>query len=457
LPLVDGETMAAERIVIIGGGFAGLEAAKALRRAPAEITLIDRQNHHCFQPLLYQVATATLSPADVAWPIRGILSRQRNVRVVMAEVDGVDLDARSVRTAQGEFPYDQLVVATGATHAYFGHPEWAAHVPGLKRIEDATEIRRRILLAFERAELAADPAERERLTTFVIIGGGPTGVEMAGAISDMAREALAPDFRNIDPREARVMLIEAGPRLLPVLPERLSEYVRSVLERRGVQVRLGSPVTDIAGGHIEIGAERLPIGTAIWAAGVAASAAADWLKTEKDRAGRVKVKADLTVPGRPEIFVIGDTASVTSSDGRIVPGIAPAAKQMGRYVGRCIARRIDGGAAPAPFRYRHEGDLAAIGRRAAVVHRQGLTLRGFPGWLFWGLAHVYFLIGLRNRIAVAFSWIWDYVTFGRRARLITEPAGSPPAEAQPLGPSAVPSAAPSASAGSTEGGRRIWS
>ena len=416
--------MTGNRVVIVGGGFGGLEAAKALARAPVEITLIDRHNHHCFQPLLYQVATATLSPADVAWPIRAILSRQTNATVLMAEVTGVDREKRLVHTDGGNFPYDYLVLATGATHAYFGHDAWAPFAPGLKRIEDATEIRRRILTAFEQAELTQDPAEREAWTTFVVVGGGPTGVEMAGAIADMAREALARDFRNFNPAEARILLIEAGPRLLAAYPEHLSAYAQRALERRGVTVRTGTAVTDIGAGQVALGAEVLPVGAAVWAAGVAASPAAEWLGVDRDRAGRVKVEADLSLAGQGEVYVIGDTAAAVS-DGKPVPGIAPAAKQMGRYVGRAIAARVAGKPAPPPFRYRHQGDLATIGRKSAVVKLEHIELRGFFGWLFWSLAHVYFLIGLRNRIAVAFSWLWDYVTFGRRARLITEPA--PPA------------------------------
>ena len=408
--------------MIVGGGFGGLEAAKALARSQVEVTLIDRQNHHCFQPLLYQVATAALSPADVAWPIRTVLSGQRNARVLMAEVQGVDLDGRRVRTAGGDFSYDQLVIATGATHAYFGHPEWAPHAPGLKRIEDATDIRRRLLIAFERAELASDPAEREALTTFAVVGGGPTGVEMAGAIADVARGALPPDFRNVDPRNARVLLIEAGPRLLATFPEPLSAYTRRALERRGVEVLTDTPVTQIGPDEVTAGGRTFRAGAVVWAAGVAASAAADWLGAGRDRAGRVRVGSDLTLPGRPEVFVVGDTAAVSGADGKPVPGVAPAAKQMGRYAGEVVAARAVGAPPPGPFRYKHQGDLATIGRRAAVVRFGDRSLKGFPAWLFWSLVHVYFLIGLRNRLAVAFSWAWDYVTFGRRARLITGPA-----------------------------------
>lgn len=417
------DSVAENKVRVIGGGFGGLEAVKALARTPVDITLIDRQNHHCFQPLLYQVATATLSPADVAWPIRGILSGQRNARVLMANVNSIDKEQRVVHSDGGSFSYDQLVIATGATHAYFGRDEWAPFAPGLKRIEDATDIRRRILTAFERAELASDPAERAALTTFVVVGGGPTGVEMAGAIADMAREALPHDFRNIDPERARVLLVEAGPRLLAAFPEDLSAYARSALEHRGVEVRTGVPVTDVGPSHVTIGEQVLPVGAAIWAAGVKASPAAEWLDAEKDRAGRVVVLPDLTLPGHPEIFVIGDTASVMTQEGKPVPGIAPAAKQMGSYVGEVIKARISGKPSPGPFSYRHQGDLATIGRKAAVVNLSRFKMKGFWAWAFWGAAHVYFLIGLRNRIAVAFSWLWDYATFGRRARLITEPAG----------------------------------
>ena len=410
------------RVVIIGGGFGGLEAAKALATTGVDITLIDRQNHHCFQPLLYQVATATLSPADIAWPIRSILSRQRNTTVLMANVEEVQVNERIVRTDAAAFDYDYLVIATGAMHAYFGHDAWAKHAPGLKRIEDATEIRRRILSAFEHAELSADPERRRALTTFVVVGGGPTGVEMAGAIADMAQEALPRDFRNVDPSKARVLLLEAGPRVLAAFPESSSAYARGALEKRGVEVQTDTPVTDIEEGRVTAGSAVINAGAIIWAAGVAASPAGHWLDADVDRAGRVRVQPDLTVPGQPEIFAIGDTAAVMDAAGKPVPGIAPAAKQMGRYVGAVIAAKVRGRPSPGPFRYRHQGDLATIGRRAAVVNLRHLTLRGFLGWAFWGLAHVYFLIGLRNRIAVAFSWLWDYVTFGRRARLITEPA-----------------------------------
>jgi NADH dehydrogenase len=302
----------------------------------------------------------------------------------MANVDAVDDDRRVVHTNGGVFAYDHLVVATGATHAYFGHPDWAPHAPGLKRIEDATEIRRRILLAFERAELSTDPTEREALTTFVVVGGGPTGVELAGAIADMAHDALPRDFRNVDPAQARVLLVEAGPRVLAAFPEALSRYAQAALERRGVEVMTGAAVTDIGPGRVSIGDRSISVGAVVWAAGVAASAAADWLGAERDRAGRVKVTPDLTLPGRPEIFVVGDTAAVVQEDGRPVPGIAPAAKQMGRYAASVIAARVTSKATPEPFRYRHQGDLATIGRKAAVVRLNRLTLTGFLGWAFWG-------------------------------------------------------------------------
>jgi NADH dehydrogenase len=417
-----GASATRSRVIILGGGFGGLAAAKGLREAAAEVVLIDRQNHHTFQPLLYQVATAALTPADVAWPIRGILRDQANTQVLLAEATGVDLAARRVRTTGGDFAYDVLVVATGATHAYFGHDAWAAHAPGLKRIEDATAIRRRILTAFERAELSPDPAERQALTTFVVVGGGPTGVEMAGAIAEVSRHALPPDFRNVDPARARILLVEAGPRILPTFPERLGAYAAAVLAKMGVEVRTGAPVTGIDAAGVTLDGARIPAGAVIWAAGVQASPAAAWLGAAADRAGRVVVGPDLALPGHPEVLVIGDTAAVADAAGRPVPGLAPAAKQMGAYAARAIVARLAGAPAPGPFRYRHEGDLAAIGRTQAIVKLRGLTLTGFPGWAFWSLAHIYFLIGLRNRIGVAFSWLWDYLTFGRRSRLITDPA-----------------------------------
>ena len=408
------------QVVIVGAGFGGLEAAMALKRAPVDVTLIDRQNHHCFQPLLYQVATAVLSPAEVAWPIRHILRRQKNVTVLMAEVTGVDTANKRVQLgAASPVGYDFLIIATGATHSYFGHDEWADCAPGLKRIEDATRIRRRILLGFERAELASDEAERQQLLTFVIVGGGATGVEMAGAIAEIARQTLAADFRRIDPRSARIILLEAGPRILPTLPEDLSDYAARTLARMGVEVRTGTRVTGCDERGVTLEQGRIDARTLIWAAGVIASPAARWLDAEHDRAGRVKVAPDLSVPGKPDVFVIGDTAAAYYEDGQPLPGMAPAAKQMGRYVGKLIAARLKGRPLP-PFRYHHAGDIAAIGRRAAVVRLGRLHLKGFFAWLFWAVAHIYFLIGLQHRFIVAFTWLWDYLTYQRGARLITQ-------------------------------------
>ena len=408
------------RVVIIGAGFGGLEAAKALKRAAAEVTVIDRQNHHCFQPLLYQVATAALSPADIAWPIRHILRPQRNATVLMEDVRAIDTDKKCLRTQFGVVPYDYLVIATGAMHSYFGHDDWSDYAPGLKRIEDATRIRRSILIAFEQAEVIQDQDEQRRLLTFVIVGGGATGVEMAGAIADVARETLAADFRRVDPRSARIVLIEAGPRLLPAFPKSLSDYARDTLSRAGVEVRIDTLVTKCDPRGVDLKDGRIDASTVIWAAGVMASPAARWLNVEADRAGRVKVRPDLSVPDHPEIFVVGDTAAVFDAKGHPVPGIAAAAKQMGKYVGKLISARIAGRGTPKSFHYVHLGDLATIGRRAAVVKFGRLELRGFLGWVFWSLAHIYFLIGLRNRFVVAFNWFWDYITFQRGARLITD-------------------------------------
>jgi len=407
------------RVVIIGAGFGGLEAAKALKRATAEVTVIDRQNHHCFQPLLYQVATAALSPADIAWPIRHILRPQRNATVLMEDVRAIDTDKKCLRTQFGVVPYDYLVIATGAMHSYFGHDDWSEYAPGLKRIEDATRVRRSILIAFERAEVIQNQDEQRRLLTFVIVGGGATGVEMAGAIADVARQTLAADFRRIDPRSARIVLIEAGPRLLPAFPQGLSDYARDTLTRVGVDVKTDTLVTKCDARGVDVKDGRIDAGTVIWAAGVTASPAARWLNVEADHAGRVKVRPDLSVPDHPDIFVVGDTAAISDAKGHPVPGIAPAAKQMGKYVGKLISARIAGRAPLKAFHYIHLGELATIGRRAAVVKFGRLELRGFAGWVFWSLAHIYFLIGLRNRFVVAFNWFWDYITFQRGARLIT--------------------------------------
>ncbi len=413
----------ATRVVIVGAGFGGLEAAKALARAPVRVTIVDRLNHHCFQPLLYQVATGTLSPDDIAWPVRSILSRQRNAEILMAEVIGVDLCGRAVLLEEGErIAYDFLVLATGATHSYFGHEKWSADAPGLKLIEDATHIRRRLLLAFERAELEDNEAERRRLMTFIVVGGGPTGVEMAGAIADMARLTLARDFRRIDPRNARIVLIEAGSRLLTAFPETLSGYALSALQAMGVEVRTSTEVVDLDRHSVRTAhGDRLEAATIIWAAGVTASPAAGWISAAVDRAGRIRVGPDLSIPGHPDIFAVGDTALALRPDGTPAPGLAPAAKQMGRYVGRLIAARAQSRPAPARFRYRHFGDLATIGRKRAVVSFGRLRLTGIVAWAFWSVAHIYFLIGVRNRVVVALNWIWEYLTLQRGARLILRP------------------------------------
>ncbi len=412
------------RVVIIGAGFGGLSAAKALRHAPCDVVVIDRRNYHLFQPLLYQVATAALSPAEIASPIRSILSRQKNARVLMARVTGIDATRRQVLLEDGRAEaFDYLIVATGARHAYFGHDDWEKFAPGLKKIEDATDIRRRILLAFERAEAADDPEERKALLTFVVIGGGATGVEMAGAIAELAHWALADEFHVIDPTQARVMLIEAGPRLLPAFPADLGEHARQKLEKLGVELQLGKPVEHCDEGGVTHGGARIAARTIIWAAGVQASHAAKWLGAEKDRAGRVIVAKDLSVPGHPDIFVIGDTASVTDDKGNPVPGIAPAAKQMGKHAGRLIAARVAGKAETRPFRYAHAGSLATIGRSAAIADFGWIKVKGWPAWWLWGIAHIYFLIDFRSRFIVAMQWFWSYLTFRRGARLITGTEG----------------------------------
>jgi NADH:ubiquinone reductase (H+-translocating) len=405
------------RVVVVGAGFGGLAAAKALARTPAEVVVVDRRNYHLFQPLLYQVATAALSPADIAWPIRSILRHQANTVVQMGRVTGIDTQRREVLLEDRRLGYDYLVLTTGARHSYFGHDEWEDAAPGLKKIADATRIRERVLSAFERAEVTVDEAERRKLLTFVVVGGGPTGVEMAGAVAELARTALARDFRAIDSKDAYVVLVEAGPRVLATFPEELSEEARLQLERLGVQVRLQAAVSECDQDGVVIGGERIGARTVIWAAGVIASPAAKWLGVEADRAGRVVVGADLSVPGHPNVFVIGDTAAAMQ-DGAPVPGVAPAAKQMGSYVGRLIDARVRGRSFSSLFRYRNHGNLATIGRAAAVADFGWLRLSGFPAWVLWAAAHVWFLIGWRNRLVVALNWLWNYVTFERGARLI---------------------------------------
>jgi NADH dehydrogenase len=415
------------RVLIVGAGFGGLSAARALAKAPVDVTVVDRRNFHLFQPLLYQVATAGLNPSDVAWPVRGILNRQANARVLLGEVNGVDAVAREASLADGRrLAYDWLIIATGATHNYFGNDRWAPIAPGLKRVDDATLIRRRILLAFERAENSTDAGERRRLMTFAIIGAGPTGVELAGAIAELSKKALAADFRAIDPRGTRIVLIEGGPRVLGAFPPELSAYAQKSLERMGVEVWTGKHVSECDAAGISAPGERLEAATILWAAGVAASPAARWLDAPADRAGRVQVGADLTVPGQDRIFVIGDTAAVLQ-DGKPVPGIAPAAKQAGAYVAGVIRAAVAGKARPGPFHYRHYGNLATIGRNTAVIDFGRLRMTGFPAWLLWGVAHIYFLIGSRNRMIVALQWLFDYLSFSRGARLIV---GSDPAAEQ---------------------------
>jgi NADH dehydrogenase len=406
------------RVVIVGGGFGGLSVACGLAGKPFAVTLIDRNNHHVFQPLLYQVATAGLSPADIASPIRHILRRQKNASVMLAEVTNLDLKNKRVLAEDRCIPYDYLVLATGARHAYFGRDDWARFAPGLKSLDDATYLRQRILLAFERAEAEPDAEERRRLMTFVVVGGGPTGVEMAGAIAELAKRALASDFRSIDPRCARIILVEAAPRILTPFTEALSDAARRSLEQLGVELRLGEAVSGCSCEGVALGDQFIGARTIIWAAGVMASPAGRWLGTETDRAGRVKVRADLSVPGHPDVFVIGDTAAATGEGGVALPGIAPVAKQQGEYVARALIARSEGRTVPA-FRYRDFGSLATIGRKRAIAQMGPLHISGFAAWLLWSVAHIYFLVGFRNRFTVGLNWGWSYITFERGSRLIT--------------------------------------
>ena len=416
------DTQLRPRVVIIGAGFGGLSAAKKLARAPFELIIIDRHNYHLFQPLLYQVATAGLSPADIASPIRSILRGQKNAHVILATVSGIDTARKEVVAEGRRIPYDYLIIATGAEHGYFGH-DWASYAPGLKTIDDATYLRRRILLAFERAEAESDKDERRRLLNFVVVGGGPTGVEMAGAIAELAKRALASDFRSIDPRCARVILVEAGPRLLAPFDPSLSLAAQHALEQLGVEVRLGANVTDCDCSGVSLGSERLQTRTIIWAAGVKASPVAEWLAVDSDRAGRVKVNGDLSVPGHPDIFVIGDAAAASGPDGKTLPGVAPVAKQQGWYVAKQLMARAKGKVLPA-FRYQDFGYLATIGRKSAVAQLGAFKVSGLPAWLLWSFTHIYFLIGFRNRLAVAMNWGLNYITFQRGTRLITGISGS---------------------------------
>ena len=410
------------RVVIIGAGFGGLSAAKRLAKSHCRISLIDRHNYHLFQPF-YQVATAALSPADIASPIRSIVRHYPNVNVILANVSGIDVNRREVIAEGHHVPFDTLIIATGAQHAYFGHDDWAGYAPSLKTIDDATYLRRRILLAFEKAETEPDVAERRRLLNFVIVGGGPTGVEMAGAVAELAKRALASDFRAIDPRQARIILVEASPRLLTAFNPSLSEAAKRSLEELGVEVRLEVGVTAADCGGVSLASERIEARTIIWGAGVMASPAGRWLGVPTDHVGRVFVEPDLSVAGSPDIFVIGDVAHTLGSDGKPLPGVAPVAKQQGRYVADLINARVAGTKFPPPFRYRDSGSLATIGRKRAVAQIGKMKLRGFIAWLLWSVAHIYFLIGFRNRI-VAMSWAWSYATFQRGTRLITGLSGS---------------------------------
>lgn len=418
--MTDRESSEKRKIVVIGAGFAGLQLVRKLRHKDVSITLIDRRNHHLFQPLLYQVATTVLATSEIAWPTRHLLRDRSDVQTLLGEVVGIDRQRRVVMLRQGtEIAFDKLVIATGSRHAYFGNDHWEQDAPGLKTLEDATTIRRRVLLAFERAELETDEARRKALMTFVIVGAGPTGVELAGTIAELANRILPREFRRIDTRQARILLVEGGNRILPAFSEKLSDYARQSLERMGVEPLLQSLVTDCGPDGVRIADNTIACRTIIWAAGVQASPAAKWLSAEADRAGRVVVTDRLSLPDDDSIFVIGDTAQVIAN-GKPVPGLAPAAKQQGAYVAKVIAQALDGKPAPGPFRYHHQGNLATIGRRAAVIEYGRFRLKGNFAWWLWGLAHIYFLIGTRSRFAVAWSWLWIFLSGQHSARLITQ-------------------------------------
>ena len=409
-------------VVIVGGGFGGLAAARALARAPVEVVLVDRTNHHLFQPLLYQVATAGLAPGDIASPIRQVLRAQKNATVLLAEATGVDPGARRVALeiagrGRVELAYDFLIVATGVAQSYFGHDEFARFAPGLKTLDDATAVRGEILGAFERAEAQENPAARRDLLTFVLVGAGPTGVEMAGAIAELARATLAEDFRRVDPSSARVVLVEAGARILPTFHESLARRAHARLESMGVEIRVAQPVAAVDERGVLVGGERIEAGVVLWTAGVRPSPAAAWLGAATDRAGRVLVEPDLSVPGRPEVFVVGDVAAKLQ-DGAPLPGVAQVAIQGGRYVGRVVARRLAGRPAPPPFRYRDKGNLAVVGRDFAVLERGGLRLSGWLAWALWATIHITYLALFNNRLLVFTQWVWSYLTWQRGSRLI---------------------------------------
>ena len=416
--------MSEPHVVVVGAGFGGLNAVQALARVPVRVTLVDQRNHHLFQPLLYQVATAALSPADIATPVRAILRDQRNATVLLGRAESVDRTARELVLSDGRIGFDYLVLAIGARHAYFGHDDWEANAPGLKTLEDALEIRRRILLAFERAERETNAERRRALLRFLVVGGGPTGVELAGAIAEISRHVLDKDFRSIDPREAEVQVLEAGPRILPAFPPSLAEKASRTLQRLGVRVRTGFPVTAVKSGYLESGDDRVDAATILWAAGVRASPLGASFGVPVDPAGRVLVEPDLSIPGDPRIFVIGDGAVFLHQTGKPLPGVAQVAIQQGRHVARNVKADLTG-RERRPFRYRDKGDLAVIGRAQAVARIGPLRLAGFPAWLVWCFVHILFLIGFRNRLLVLFEWAWAFLTDQRGARLITGPIDRP--------------------------------
>jgi NADH dehydrogenase len=406
-------------VVIVGAGFAGLNAAKGLKDANVDITVIDRNNHHLFQPLLYQVATAVLSPADISAPIRSILRKQKNTRVLLADVTSVDREQQLVLTADGRsIPYDYLIVATGASHSYFGNDQWAPYAPGMKTISDATALRHKILLAFEQAEVETDPERQRALMTFIFIGAGPTGVELSGAVAELAHRALVGDFRNIDPKSSRIILVEALPRILPAFDEGLAKKAQDGLHRLGVEVRTSSPVAEVNAHGVVSGGQQIEAATVVWTAGVSASPAGKWLDAELDRAGRAKVNEYLNLPGYPNLFVVGDTSAATQ-DGKPIPGIAPAAMQEGQYAAAVILDRVTGKTTSQPFHYKNKGNLATVGRSFGIADLGKVKFSGFPAWIFWIVVHIAFLVGFRNRFLVLFQSLWGYMTFQRGARLIT--------------------------------------